>query len=85
MNRTLQAAGLNSSFKSHSTRSASISKAVILGMEQRKVQTHARISSEQIFKKHYLRITSGAAAPPNIDLTGPMSHILRSTFNIPNN
>ena len=45
-------AGIDPKFKSHSTRSAAISKAIDMGISKDRVMYHARISSETVLHKH---------------------------------
>jgi hypothetical protein len=71
------------SFTGHSTRSASITKAATLGVPKQRIMEVARISSDQVYAKHYLRLQAGNA-PSAVDMLQPMSYILRSSFNIPN-
>ena len=54
------------------TRSATISKAMQLGVSQDMVRLHARLSFEDIFKKNYLKIrTGGLTTVQNPDSARP--------------
>lgn len=75
----LRTAGIDTErFTGHSVRAASITKAIGLGMPRQTVMQHARISSEQVLAKHYLKLETGKpyqVPPPGL----PITHLLRFT------
>ena len=78
--KVLRESGIPNEFDAHSTRSATISKAVQLGVNQDRVRLHARISSADIFRKHYLRIRTGRPIPVQNPNEMHISDVLRYTY-----
>jgi hypothetical protein len=75
----LKACGIASEYKGHSTRSAAISKAVMLGAFEERVMHQARLHDQKTLKRNYLRLTTGIG-PQVPDKAAPLSHILRYTY-----
>jgi hypothetical protein len=77
--QTLQACGIPKAFTGHSTRSATISKAIGLGAFEERVMNQARLHDKKTLKSNYRRLTTGIG-PQVPDKTIPLSHILRYTY-----
>lgn len=69
----LTKAGINTkTYKSHSTRGASISKAIAMGVSQQRVMEHCKLATESTLKRHYKR-----AETPDTPFTGSIAMALR--------